>query len=262
MGPLKHTSLLTSVKSAPRLAGTHREIVRLPEPFEVYCVVRILFRNFAVILIVLLLIVVPFAIFGQRLDAWVEYWLEKEQRQTVLFGGVVGLLAGDIFLPTPSSLISTMAGWKLHWHVGGLASWLGMSLGAILGFGLARRVGWAAAWLAREDDLRQMSELCQRFGPWMLVISRAVPVLAEASVLIVGMHRLSWRRFLPPVLLSNLGISLVYSCIGDFARAYGGLPLAVGASIALPVVVATLFRRVFPTPPAQPEEEGRRLEQP
>ena len=75
------------------------------------------------------------------------------------------------------------------------------------------------------------------------MVLRAVPVLAEASVLLVGIHNLSWRRFLPPVILSNLGIALAYAKFGEFAERNGWLPLALGMSIALPLLLTVVARR-------------------
>jgi hypothetical protein len=86
-----------------------------------------------------------------------------------------------------------------------------------------------------------------------------VPVLAEASVLLLGMHGLSWRRFLPPVLLSNLGLALAYAAFGELAEKYSLLPLALGVSIALPVVMVALFRawsgRIDEGPAGQPDSD-------
>ena len=91
-----------------------------------------------------------------------------------------------------------------------------------------------------------MRQLSARYGPLVLVLTRAVPVFAEASVLIVGIHRLSWRRFLPVVLLSNLGIALAYAAFGDLAEQHQWLPLALAVSIAVPVLVAVAARRWIP----------------
>jgi hypothetical protein len=76
----------------------------------------------------------------------------------------------------------------------------------------------------------------------LLVLSRGVPVLAEATVLLFGMHGLAWRRFLPPVLLANLGLALAYGMFGELAERYHSLPLAMAVAIALPVLMVAAFR--------------------
>lgn len=201
-------------------------------------------RPMIVMSLILLVPIVPFLLFGADFEAWVKHWDERPYSVPATAALIIGLLATDILLPTPSSMISTMGGVWLDWPLGTAASWAGMTLGAVIGFALARRFGKPfALWMSREEDLHRMQGLSNRFGPAVLIISRGVPVLAEASVLLMGLHQLAWRRFLPAVLLSNLGIALAYSAFGHYAEQHQWLPLALGVSIALPVLLATMMSR-------------------
>jgi uncharacterized membrane protein YdjX (TVP38/TMEM64 family) len=209
--------------------------------------VRELFRTFPLMCVVLLVPIVPFLIFGGQLDQWLRGLAEDPPSPVATFALVVGLLATDILLPIPSSVISTMSGWQLGWLFGTLATFAGMNLGAVLGFALARRYGHPfALWFSKGEDLQRMRQVSDRYGPLVLVLTRAVPVFAEASILIAGIHRLSWRRFLPAVLLSNLGIAIAYAAFGDYAERHQWLPLALGVAIAVPVLVAAIAKRYFP----------------
>ncbi len=204
-------------------------------------------RPMIVMSLMLLVPIIPFLLFGADFESWVEQWSERPYSKPTTAAIIIGLLATDIVLPTPSSMISTLGGWQLGIVGGTLASWIGMTLGAVMGFVLARRWGRPlAAWLSSEEDLDRMHGLSQRFGPAVLIFGRGVPVLAEASVLLMGIHQLSWRRFLPAVMLSNLGIAFAYSAFGDYAEENQWLPLALGVSIALPVLLATMVARFFP----------------
>jgi uncharacterized membrane protein YdjX (TVP38/TMEM64 family) len=204
-------------------------------------------RPMIVMSLILLVPIVPFLLFGANFEAWVEQWSEQPYSKPATALVIIGLLATDILLPTPSSMISTLGGWQLGVVGGTLASWIGMTLGAMIGFALARRWGRPfAVLLSSDEDLERMRGLSQRFGPAVLIFGRGVPVLAEASVLLMGIHRLSWRRFLPAVLLSNLGIALAYSAFGKFAEQNHWFPLALGVSIALPVLLATMVSRFLP----------------
>jgi hypothetical protein len=60
------------------------------------------------------------------------------------------------------------------------------------------------------------------------------------------MHRLSWRRFLPVVLASNFGIALAYAAFGRWAAEREWLPLALGISVALPLLWTMMARRWLP----------------
>lgn len=204
---------------------------------------RELLRPMLPMIVVLAVPIVPFLLFGQQIDAALKAWQEHPPAASIVALAVIGLLATDIFLPIPSSLVSTLAGWQLGAVGGALTSWAGMSLGAVIGFALARWWGQPlVAWLTRADDLERTHRLAQRFGPTLLVLGRGVPVLAEATVLLVGMHGLSWRAFLPPVLLANLGLAIAYAAFGKLAAEYQWLPLALAVSIALPVLMVAAFR--------------------
>jgi uncharacterized membrane protein YdjX (TVP38/TMEM64 family) len=143
----------------------------------------------------------------------------------------------------PSSLVSTFAGARLGVPAATAASWLGLMAGAIFAFGLARVCGRPlAARLSSSEELDQIDRLGRRTGAWLLIITRPLPILAEAAVLFLGTTSMTWGRFLPPVMLSNLGIALVYAVLGRMAQSQGELPLALAASIALPVLATTIAR--------------------
>ena len=208
---------------------------------------RELFRTLPLMCVVLLVPVLPFLFFGAQVDDWLRGMSDDPPSVTITAGLVVGLLASDILLPVPSSVISTLSGWQLGWWRGTLVTWIGMNLGAVIGFVLARRWGEPLAlWLSKEEDLQHMRRVSHRYGPLVVVLTRAVPVFAEASILIVGIHRLAWRRFLPAVLLSNFGIALSYAAFGDFAEQHQWFPLALAVSIAIPVLVAGAAHRFLP----------------
>ena len=181
------------------------------------------------------------------MEAAIRSALENEEAVPVVAASVIGLLATDIFLPIPSSFVSTVGGAVLGTWSGTLASWLGLTLGAMLGFGLAR---WLGPPLAKKfsssEDLGRMKRMTDKSGPLVLVLARAVPVLAEASVLLLGATGLSWRRFLPPVMAANLGVALAYSALGDVARKFEMLPMVLAVSIALPVLAAGFVRKRLP----------------
>ena len=169
-------------------------------------------KNLLIIAVILLIPIVPFIGFGREIEAFVDDWAKHAPSPGITAAAIVGLLAADIFLPIPSSFVSTFGGAHLGTLWGTVASSLGMSIGAILGFFLARVGGrpLARKWCSAES-LDNMHALSERYGPLVLVLTRAVPVFAEASVLIVGIHRLSWRGFLPPIIVTNLGLALAYS---------------------------------------------------
>lgn len=207
---------------------------------------RELVRTLPLMVVVLLVPVVPFLFLGGQFDSWLRGVAEDPPSPAGTCVLVVALLATDILLPIPSSVISTLSGWQLGWLLGTVATWMGMNLGAALGFALAKRFGNPfALWFSRGENLAHMRGLIDQYGPSVLVLTRAMPVFAEASVLIAGIHGLAWRRFLLAVVPSNLGIALAYAAFGDFAERHQWLPLALGVAIAIPVILAAFAGKLF-----------------
>ena len=188
--------------------------------------------------------VLPFLGFGDVIERKCIEFLDSQVDPLSAFALVTAILATDVFLPVPSSPVSTFAGTVLGVWGGTAASWIGMTAGAGFGYFLARAFGRPIVErLSDEDNLRQMQQWSQHYGSALLVVTRAVPVLAEASVLWVGMNGLPWRRFFFPVAVSNLGIAFTYAAIGHLAGRYQVLTVALLLSIALPVVAATIVKR-------------------
>ena len=96
--------------------------------------------------------------------------------------------------------------------------------------------------------MNELDALAVRHGATIVVATRALPVLAEAAVLVVGTTRMAWRPFLLATMLSNAGIALVYAALGALARSEGELPLALVGSIALPLLATVIARRLIRRP--------------
>ena len=69
-----------------------------------------------------------------------------------------------------------------------------------------------------------------------LVLCLALPVLAEASVLLVGAMRLPWLAFFVPVSPANLGIALAYSLLRRVIQPTAALLLWAVGAVALPLL--------------------------
>lgn len=69
-----------------------------------------------------------------------------------------------------------------------------------------------------EQRLEETAQMINQMGPWALAVCRALPVLAEASVLYVGLYRMNLRKFWPPILVSNLVLAFAYCVLGSAAK--------------------------------------------
>lgn len=193
--------------------------------------------------VLLALILVPFALFESEMNAWTEAFLDSGESQPMLGVVIAALLAADVLLPVPSSLLSTAAGYLLGFLPASVISWGGMSAGCGLGY-LAGN--WAGGSLAgrfvNEADMARVAAARERYGDWMLVVFRAVPVLAEASVMLAGFSGMSPARFFAITAPANLGISVAYAAVGAFAIDSNSFLLAFGGAIVLPALFLGIAR--------------------
>ncbi len=186
---------------------------------------------------VLAVILVPFFFFGEKIERWTEAVIDGALARPVAGLLLGGLLASDILLPVPSSLASTACGYLLGILPGTLTSFLGMTISSVAGYWLGRKPGALA--LNRSlgpKEADSLKRLNSRFGEWLVVIARPVPVLAEASVFFSGLTRMPFRTFIALVSLSNLGISALYATVVAKAAEMETFLIAFGASLALPMV--------------------------
>jgi len=195
------------------------------------------------ILSILLLILIPFLSFSESIENWINHFLGSSPSQLLVGLMVVGLLSVDILAPIPSSIVSTAGGYFLGFIFGTLISLAGMSISCIIGYWLGAKFGNPISEkLVGKHELLKLEKLQNKYGDWIIIISRAVPVLAEASVLAAGIGRMPINRFILLILLSNSGISLAYAAIGAYSAQVNSFLLAFAGAVILLFIVILILK--------------------
>ena len=89
----------------------------------------------------------------------------------------------------------------------------------------------------------------RRFGPLAVVLTRPLPLVAEAAALMAGAAGMGWREFLLAAGSGNLAIALVWSLAGSLGRHADSLQWVLVGSLAFPVAITWLvLRRNLQTP--------------
>ncbi|MBY0429999.1 MAG: VTT domain-containing protein, partial [Rhodospirillales bacterium] len=124
-------------------------------------------------------VIIPFLLFGDRMEA-VAAWVAASAAGPAGAALLVGLLAGDILLPVPSSMVSTACGVLMGFPMGTAVSTAGLTAGCLLGYALGRFLGGERLdRLVNPAGAGCVSGVMERHGAWALVVLRGVPVLAE-----------------------------------------------------------------------------------
>jgi uncharacterized membrane protein YdjX (TVP38/TMEM64 family) len=195
---------------------------------------------------VLAVILGPFVVGGAHLDAWSVAWLDAlADRPVVVAFLVVALLAGDVVLPVPSSIVATLSGATLGFAVGTAVNLAGLVAGCAVAYGIGR---WArapvVARLVGAGEAARLDGLASRHGDWALVLARPVPVLAEASTLLAGAAAMPVVRYFAVTTAANLGIAAVYAGVGAYAADVRSFLLAVAGAVLVPLAARFLLRLV------------------
>ena len=194
-------------------------------------------------LFLLALILVPFALYEESVRGAVDGLLQSGRGRPLLAAAIALALASDVFTPVPSSLVATASGALLGLIPGAACTWMGMQAGALLGYAVGRTAGAGAVRrVVGDPELQRASQSHRRWGPVSLIVARAVPVLAESSVVLAGTVRMNTFRFFWLTGLSNAVIAVVYAGIGAYALETGAFLLAFAGSILIPAAVMWVSR--------------------
>ena len=208
-------------------------------------------RTFLGIALLFAVVIVPFLWLGAWFDSYTIAAMSN--RDTAGFAvGVFVLLAADIILPIPSSVVATAAGSMLGPWLGSIVSAAGLSFGAVAMFAVMRTAGAPLARrLIGDDDHDRLVALASAHGPWIVALLRPVPVLSEASVIALGAVRAPWLASIVSILLSSTVTATVYATLGAVARRQSSELLLIAAALLPPALAWVIAHRLLRTKPGR-----------
>lgn len=172
-------------------------------------------------------IVGTFLVWGEAFEAWTAAQLGGYSSFTVTVAGSA-LLALDIFLPVPSSLVGILLGSNAGFAMGTFAGFLGLTIGCIIGYWFGRVFGKADRPAKEIVSEGRAQSILDRYGLLALVMFRPVPVLAETSIILAGAAKMPFGKVLGVSAMANLGVSMLYAAIGS--------SLSVGTAAGLTLI--------------------------
>lgn len=144
----------------------------------------------------------------------------------------VGLLVVDVAAPVPSSIIMVANGMLF-----------GVIWGTLLSVAGGMGAAWAGYWIGTRGEnvgkrwmgvaaLARAHSFFRDYGMLAVIVSRPIPILAEAVSIIAGISRMPARLFLPAALLGLLPTGIIYAVAGAYA---------VNVNTGLYVILAVLL---------------------
>lgn len=186
-------------------------------------------RLFSLFLALALVLMIPFLCWGDAFNQWFSgeagvRWLRGWGAYGWL--AVIALLVADVFLPIPATPVMSAAGYLYGTVTGGVVSAMGSFLAGLLAYGLCRQFGrGTAVWLAGEADLARADQLFRRSGPWLVALSRWMPLLPEVVSCLAGLTRMPFGPFALALGCGCVPMGFAYAAIGAAGQGHPALPV-------------------------------------
>jgi uncharacterized membrane protein YdjX (TVP38/TMEM64 family) len=194
---------------------------------------------FTTIIIPAIFLETPFSRYGEMALAWAD---ENTLYTSIV---VVTALTADVFLPVPNGLTNTLAGASLGWALASFIVWIGLNLGAVFGYLVGR---YAARPLAEKivgrDDLKKAEDSAKDIDVMGLILARPVPAFAELSTIAAGITKMPFKKFTYVMILSNIGVAVIFSGLGAAALSSGSSTLAFFGAALFPALLYFMYRRL------------------
>lgn len=151
----------------------------------------------------------------------IEGWLTQAKELSPLYVGsiVTLLLFADLFIAVPTLTVTILSGYFLGHAYGAAAALTGVLLAGICGYVLSRFYGNAILGFLLKDESKRDEAISafQEHGFVMILLSRAMPILPEASACLSGMTRMPFSKFLMAWSISSLPYVLIATYAGSIS---------------------------------------------
>lgn len=170
---------------------------------------------------------------GLSLEPLARSWMANAGWSAAV--AVVGLLAVDIFIPIPSSIVMVLSGAAFGIWWGALLAFAGSMGGEWLGFELARRygTGLSSRFVGDAAEVQRLNHILVRHGAAAVIVTRALPVVMETMSIVAGVSNMPRRTFLLASAIGTAPIVVVYAYAGAMSRETGSLVPALVILVAV-----------------------------
>jgi len=199
-------------------------------------------RNWIVFGVLVVLIIISFVVFGDRLTRFfedgkaIDYLKEYGQYAWAI---AILLLVMDLFLPLPGTIIMSALGFIYGPVIGGLLASLGSLTSGVVAYGLCRSVGEKnAIKILGNQDYEKGHKLFNQKGGWIVAISRWLPILPEAIACIAGLNRMNFKKFIIALFCGSIPLGFVFAYVGYYGITHPAMAIILSA--VLPALLWTI----------------------
>jgi len=195
-------------------------------------------------------------VLGFSFEPWARKWMADAGVSGA--AAVVGLLAVDIFIPVPSSIVMILSGAAFGVVWGSVLAFFGSIGGEWLGFELARKYGTALStrFIGDEAERRRLNDALVTHGAAAIAVTRALPVVMETMSIVAGLSPMRRSTFLIASTIGTAPIVIIYAYAGAKSRETGSLVPAVVILLAVAAAGWIWYRATIRKAPSSSTSRG------
>ena len=163
----------------------------------------------------------------------IEGWLiQAKELSPIYVGSIVALLLfADLFIAIPTLTITILSGYFLGHIYGAIAALSGTMLAGISGHVISRYYGNEIMGFLIKDEKKRREAISSfdKSGFVMILISRAIPILPEATACLAGMTNMKFWKFLLAWSISTIPYVLIATYAGSISSVNDPKPAILAA---------------------------------
>lgn len=175
-------------------------------------------------------------------------WMKGHLLTAAIIG--ISLLALDIFLPVPATIVMITHGALFGVFWGTAISLFGSLVSGGLGFYLGRRGGPILKKWIPESEQKRANQILQQWGLLAVIVSRPVPIISESIAIMAGTGSLKWGSFCLATIAGALPASFLYAYTGATAISFDSMVAIFGLVLLIAGFFWFLGRNIGTKKPA------------
>lgn len=199
-------------------------------------------RYIFIFILICIFTVLTFILF-EALGYSFESLLANDQSRPWLAFMSIVLLAIDVVLPVPSSFIMVSNGALFSFLPGGLLSLAGGMLSSTLGYFLGLKAKKLISSPSLSLQQAQALGFLEKYGAIAIIVSRPIPVLAEAIAIMSGTLKWPFKKVFIYSVIGLAPICFIYSFAGAYSTSFNNAWLALLFNISIALLLWLISRR-------------------
>jgi uncharacterized membrane protein YdjX (TVP38/TMEM64 family) len=174
-------------------------------------------------------IIITFLLFGD-LEAFFINLLNNAAKHPGTYSFISFLvLASDIILPVPSSIVMYTNGFVLGLAGGSFISLVALMVGSVVGYYLGK---FTLLGTKGKSD-QKADQVLSRYGVASVLISRGIPIISESISIVCGYNRMPFKTYFILNLVGYIPLCLLYAFCGSVGYNQDTFLISFGCSLLI-----------------------------